>query len=127
MMVRVLRRTIPLFAALLLVFTQFAVTLHACDMQTMDASSMAMQEMGDCMKQMDAMPQPGLCKLHCDQDAQSDQTSLPKLPLPLLVVLLTLDPVLALPLLPRLGVSFPLPALVASSPPSRVRFKSFRT
>ncbi len=124
---------VPLSAVLLLVLGQFAVGLHACNWVQMPVqagmpmhSSAAMPEMSDCMKQMGSSSQPLLCMDHCEQAAQSTQTSFPQLPLPMVAVILATLSALFLAA-PRLAsASFPLGALIAISPPLRVQFQTFR-
>lgn len=128
-----IHRAVPVSAVLLLVLGQFAVSIHACNLAQMPDqadmpmhSSAAMPGMTDCMKQMGSSSQPLLCMEHCEQAAQSSQTSFPQLPLPMVALLLaTLSALfLAAPLLA--SASFPLGALIAISPPLRVQFQTFR-
>jgi hypothetical protein len=119
-----IRRLLAFLCAAMLVWSQLAVASYACP-QVFSSPASAAEMHPDCSGAMD--PElPLLCKAHCENHAQSNQTPSVDIP-PLTLLSLWLAP---LPMAPETPVArtshFPPVWLADASPPLRIQYQVFR-
>ncbi|HQU07226.1 MAG: hypothetical protein B7Z60_09675 [Ferrovum sp. 37-45-19] len=130
------RFQISLFVIMMLAWGQFVMAAHACSQQSPVTSTLVKVSApmpADCIG-MDSSPtttgdQPSpLCLAHCEQSAQSHQTSsVPDLPSAALVTLFeVLQPTAGNGTPSGIFIHHPFLSLTEGSPPLRIQYQVFR-
>ena len=120
------RRLIALLCAAMLVWSQLALAAYACPLVAPAAAPAADMDMpADCAAEMNAKPSP-LCKAHCAQSAQSNQTPSVDIP-PLALASMVSAPALdVFEQRPARALHVHAVWLADASPPLRIQYQVFR-